>query len=163
MDIVRSGPGHPAADFNRGLQCCDAATGFPQILAAAEKGCARAQFLVGFAHQTGEGAPLDYRLAACWYQRAAGAGDAHAIANLAVMSLLGQGTPIDDLDAYTWTQSAVGLGEDWLRPALKVLEYRLSGRRSADEQSVLEALAPRKPVFVPCTSPECDLSRCPNA
>jgi TPR repeat protein len=159
--LIRNSPGNPAADYNRALRCASDADAFPCLLLAAEAGCLRAQFLVGLAYHLGRGVPVDYERAAHWYSRAAGSGDGNAIANLGVMSLLGQGSPMDDVDAYGWLQSAVGLGHEWLRPALNLLEQRITGRgETADADGILSAIAPETPAPGPCTQPGCDPSRC---
>src|ERR1035438_1926480 len=142
----------PAADFNRALRCSDAGTAFEGLLRAAEGGCVRAQFLAGLAYHTGRGVAVDFVRAGNWYREAAGSGDSYAIANLGVMSLLGQGAPADDLDAYAWLQSAVGLGHERLRPALELVERRVTGgglenSRPENRERVLAALAPESPVL----------------
>ena len=151
---------HPAADFNRALGCSNAADAFDCLLRAAGDGCLRAQFLVGLAYHTGLGVAVDYQRALDWYRKAAGSGDSHAIANLGVMSLLGQGGPADDLDAYAWVQSAVGLGHQWLRPALALLEARISGGAAGNGDVILASIAPETPALRPCARPGCDPSRC---
>jgi len=151
----------PAADLNRALRCSNDADAFDSLLRAAEGGCLRAQFLVGLAYHIGRGVAVDYERAGAWYRKAAGSGEGHAIANLGVMSLLGQGTPADDLDAYAWVQSAVGLGHEWLRPALEVLERRVTrGGEPGDRDRMTGSVWPEAPVFGPCTRPGCDPSRC---
>ena len=161
LDQPPSPASQPAADFNRALRCRSEADAFPCLLRAAEAGCLRAQFLVGLAYHTGRGVAVDYERAGAWYRKAAGGGDSHAIANLGVMSLLGQGAPADDLDAYTWVQSAVGLGHEWLRPALGVLERRVTGGgEAAGGPRILASLSPETPALRPCTQPGCDPSRC---
>lgn len=161
MNKLPSQAPHPAADFNRALRCTDDTEAFRSLLRAAEDGCLRAQFLAGLAYHTGRGVAVDYQRAAAWYRRAAGGGDSNAITNLGVMNLLGQGTPADDLEAYTWMQSAVGLGHEWLRPALEIVERRITAPGSpVDAARILAAVAPEIPAFDPCTQPCCDPSRC---
>ena len=160
MDQTLSRPKHPAADFNRALQCSSEVDAVDSLLRAAADGCLRAQFLVGLAYHTGRGVAVDYERAGVWYRRAAGSGDAYAIANLGVMSLLGQGTAADDLDAYCWIQCAVGLGHKWLRPVLDVLERRITGRGEPGSDPVLASVSPETPALGPCTLPGCDPSRC---
>lgn len=161
MDQTPSRAPHPAANLNRALACANDAEAFDSLLRAATDGCLRAQFLVGLAYQTGRGVGVDYERAAAWYRQAAGGGDSYAIANLGVMSLLGQGHSADDLDAYTWIQSAVGLGHQWLRPALDLLERRITGAIPAgDSYAVMASVSPETPLFRPCTRPGCDPSRC---
>ena len=154
----------PARDYNHALHCADDREAFSSLLRAAEGGCVRAQFLLGLAYHTGRGIGIDYQLAGAWYQKAAAAGDRHAIANLGVMSLLGQGAPPDDLEAYTWIRSAVGLGHEQLRPALVLLERRIAGKPDlCNAGPILAALQPEEPVLVPCARPGCDPSRCESA
>ncbi len=160
MDQQPPRPQHPAADFNRALQCSSDVEAFGSLLRAAENGCLRAQFLVGAAYHTGRGVAVDYQRAAAWYHIAAGGGDGNAITNLGVMSLLGQGAPADDLEAYTWVRSAVGLGHEWLRPALEMLESRITGGDEGDRARILASISPEVPAFGPCTQPACDPSRC---
>jgi TPR repeat protein len=165
VDQTPSRANHPAADFNRALDCSNDADAFDSLLRAAEAGCLRAQFLVGLAYHTGRGVALDCERAGTWYRKAAGSGDSHAIANLGVMSLLGQGAPADDLDAYTWVQSAVGLGHEWLRPVLDLLERRVTGGdgyddAASDSRRILASVSPETPTLRPCTQPGCDPSRC---
>jgi uncharacterized protein len=152
---------HPAAAYNRSFRSANDVEALHSLEAAAESGCIRAQFLVGLAYHTGRGVALDFEQAARWYRKAAGGGDGHAIANLGIMSLLGQGAAADEVDAYTWLQSAVGLGHEWLRPALEVLERRITGSPdAADAAGILAAIAPEVPALGPCTQPGCDPSRC---
>ena len=154
----------PAADFNRALRCASDADAFACLRLAADHGCVRAQFLVGLAYHIGRGVPVDYERAAEWYLKAAGSADAHALANLGVMSLLGQGAPADDIDAYTWLQSAVGLGHTQFRPALELLERRINGRTpAAGSASIVASVSPETPAFRPCTLPGCSPSRCQAA
>jgi hypothetical protein len=133
---------------------------FENLRQAAEAGCLRAQFLAGLAYQTGCGVTADHERAAYWYRKAAAGGDSRAIANLGVMSLLAQGPPASDADAYAWVQSAVGLGHEWLRPALGVLERRITtGVADAAGAGILASVSPEEPLFPACTRAECDPSR----
>jgi len=156
----------PAIDYNRALRCANDADAFAVLLRAAEAGCVRAQFLVGLAYHAGRGVKVDYQRAASWYRKAACCADPNAIANLGCMSALGQGVPADDVDAFTWLQSAVTLGHGELRPALEVMERRISGggaAAAADAAVILALVAPNIPNLRPCTLPECTPSRCTAA
>jgi TPR repeat protein len=156
----------PAADFNRALRCVNDADAFAVLLRAAETGCVRAQFLVGLAYHTGRGVELDYDRAASWYRRAACCADPDAIANLGLMAAAGQGAPADEIDAFTWLESAVALGHGELRPALEVLERRISGGgaiAAADAARILASVAPTMPKLRPCTLPKCSPTRCSAA
>jgi len=156
--LFRSDP--RATDFNRALHCASDTEAFENLLRAAQSGCLRAQFLVGLAYHTGLGVAMDYEHAAAWYRKAAGSGDSHAMANLGVMSLLGQGASADELDAYAWMQSAVGMGRQWLRPALEVLERRITGLECVGGERILASVAPETPTLGPCLRRVCDPSRC---
>lgn len=144
------------ADLNRALRCASDSDAFDSLLRAANAGCVQAQSLVGLAYQTGRGIAVDFECAAEWYRKAAGSGDSYAIANLGVMSLLGQGRMADDVEAYTWLQSAVGLGHETLRPALDLLERRITGRGEGCEISI----EPLIPMASPCARAVCDPCRC---
>jgi TPR repeat protein len=153
----------PAANLNRALSCSNDADALACLLLAAEQGCIRAKFLAGLAYHLGLGVSVDYERAAHWYRQAACAADPHAITNLGVMSVLGQGAPSDDLEAYTWLQSAAGLGHVWLRPAVAVLERRISSggtSAAASAAQILASVSPEVPDLGPCTLPACDPSRC---
>jgi len=163
VDRKSSHRAHPA-DFNRALRCFGDPESFDTLLKAAAAGCVRAQFLAGLAYHTGRGVERNYNRAAAWYRMAAGSGDGNAITNLGVMSLLGQGAPADDLDAFAWVQSAVSLGHRWLRPALAMLQQRITGAGEAgDSRLILASLSPEVPALLPCTQPSCDSSRCSGA
>jgi len=152
---------NPAAEFNRALRMTDDSGSFRSLLKAAETGCLRAQFLVGLAYHLGRGVAVDYALAGLWYRKAASGGDSTAMTNLGVMNLLGQGGAADELEAYTWMQSAVGMGHDWLRPAVEVLERRITAPGDpVDAARILAQVAPEIPNLGPCTRPDCDVSRC---
>ena len=147
----------PMADLNRALASANDAEAIDSLLRAAEAGCVRAQTLLGWAYQNGQGVPVDYEQAAHWYRRAASHGDSCAMANLGVMSLLGHGPDAGDIEAFIWLQSAAGLGHRDLRPALSWLERRITSERS---DGVSPAVLPESPPAHPCTMPVCDPSRC---
>jgi TPR repeat protein len=148
------------ADLNRALGCPNEADAFRNLLRAAQAGCLRAQSLAGLAYHTGRGVAVDFEQAASWYRKAAAGGDSCAMANLGVMSFLGQGTVADDIDAYTWLRSAVGLGHEQLRPALDLLERRLTGD-SREHDSRMECLvSPQAPEVRPCQRAVCDPCLC---
>ena len=66
-----------------------------KLLRNATAGEADAQFLLGRAYETGNGAPQDYSEAAHWYLQAANRGQAEAQNNLASLYVRGLGVPTD--------------------------------------------------------------------
>jgi TPR repeat protein len=150
----------PMTDLNRALGCANDAEAFRSLLRAAQGGCLRAQSLVGLAYHTGRGVALDFEQAAGWYRKAAAGGDSCAMANLGVMSFLGQGTVADNVDAYTWLRSAVGLGHEQLRPALDLLERRLTGNSREYDGRIACLVSPQTPEVRPCPRAVCDPCLC---
>jgi hypothetical protein len=71
----------------------------PAITAAAEKGIADAQRILGEAYAKGAGVKQDYGLAAKWYQMAAAQGDARAQVALGELYEAGQGVQRDEKKA----------------------------------------------------------------
>lgn len=80
------------------------------LLAAAQKGDARAQFDLGVLHMRGDDVAKDPALAASWFEKAAKNGLATAQYNLGTMLLSGTGVPKDEKTAYFWFQSAAEQG-----------------------------------------------------
>lgn len=79
--------------------------------AAAEKGDAAAQNLVGIQYHLGFGVERRLDEAARWYERAAVGGNADARRNLGTLYELGLGVPQDKLRAYSWYFAAVHQGQ----------------------------------------------------
>ena len=76
------------------------------LLAAAERGAARAQFILGNMHHNGEGMAQDYAEAARLYRLAAEQGYAKAQSNLGWMYKNGHGVEQDDAEAARWYRLA---------------------------------------------------------
>ncbi len=74
----------------------------PALRLLAANGSAEAQYMLGHAHEWGQGAEQDYRLAEAWYRRSAEAGDPLAPYALAEMAEAGKGGPPDLVSAYEW-------------------------------------------------------------
>jgi TPR repeat protein len=98
--IVVGLPGLPDAQPRR------AAASPAQLVAAAQRGDARAQARVAFMYETGRGLPQDYYLAATWYLSAAEQGYAPAQHRLGLLFDKGQGVPEDYVEAYKWLNLA---------------------------------------------------------
>jgi TPR repeat protein len=72
----------------------------------ARYGYARAQTMLGFMYESGQGVPQDYDAAAYWYRVAAEQGDVTAQSLLGLMYDKGHGVPLDDVAAYKWLNLA---------------------------------------------------------
>ena len=76
------------------------------LLPLAERGNTRAQTLVGFMYESGEGLPQAYDAAAYWYKQSAVRGDPDAQSLLGLMYDKGHGVPLDYVLAYKWLNLA---------------------------------------------------------
>ncbi len=85
---------------------------FDSIMSRAEKGDAVAQFNVGYAYQSGEGAPQNSVTAARWYRRAADSGNLGAQFMLGFMYRTGEGVDVDYAEALKWYRKAAERGEE---------------------------------------------------
>jgi TPR repeat protein len=100
--VVMTLHGLSCADAQRG----DATRGTAQVLAAAQRGDARAQSRIAFMYETGRGLPQDYHLAAAWYLSAAEQGYSPAQHRLGLLFDKGLGVPEDYVEAYKWLNLA---------------------------------------------------------
>ena len=80
----------------------DYAIAVPALRLLAANGSAEAQYMLGHAHEWGQGAEQDYRLAEAWYRRSAEAGDPLAPYALAEMAEAGKGGAPDLARAWAW-------------------------------------------------------------
>lgn len=78
----------------------------PVVIAAAERGDARAQAQLGFMYATGRNVPQNNTLAAYWYRRGAEQGNAAAQHLLGLMYDKGFGVPPDYVLAHMWLNLA---------------------------------------------------------
>ncbi|MEO5334824.1 MAG: sel1 repeat family protein [Magnetococcus sp. YQC-5] len=87
-----------------------AGSGYPEsrdmIRAAAERGDAKAQHVLGAMYTAGKGVPQDDIEAVKWYHKAAEQGDARGQYLLALMYLQGRGVAQDRVQAYMWADIA---------------------------------------------------------
>ena len=72
----------------------------------AQHGYPRAQTMLGFMYESGQGVPQDYDAAAYWYRQSAELGDATAQSLLGLLYDKGHGVPLDDVAAYKWLNLA---------------------------------------------------------
>lgn len=77
----------------------------------AEQGSPKAQSLLGYMHDRGQGVPQDFAEAAEWYRKAAEQGYAPAQHNLGSMYDKGQGVPQDFAEAVRWYRKAADQGD----------------------------------------------------
>ena len=80
------------------------------LAAAANKGDAEAQYMVGLLYATGQGVSQDYKQAVAWYRKAADQGYASAQFNLGQRYYEGQGVTQDYSQAASWYRKAADQG-----------------------------------------------------
>jgi TPR repeat protein len=81
-----------------------------RIKVAAERGFVREEVALGEAYFTGNGVPHDLKLAAHWYEKAAGSGDPGAMNQLGYFYQTGMGVTADPARAVHWYQLAAASG-----------------------------------------------------
>ncbi len=81
-----------------------------ELLLAAERGDAEAQFELGLMYDEGYGVSRDNQEAAKWYRKAAEQGDAGAQYLLGYMYDKGKGVPQNYQEAFKWTRKAADQG-----------------------------------------------------
>ena len=72
----------------------------------AERGNCRAEAMLGFMFETGQGVPQAYDAASYWYRRGAEHGDPRAQYLLGLAYDKGHGVPRDEIAAYKWLNLA---------------------------------------------------------
>lgn len=77
-----------------------------QLAPVATRGNARAQAMLGFLYETGQGVPQAYDAASSWYRAAAEQGDPTAQYLLGLAYDKGHGVPRDEVAAYKWLDLA---------------------------------------------------------
>lgn len=111
----------------------------------AERGEARAQFVVGSFYQNGLGVSKDYQQAIYWYSSAAAQGEFYAQSMLGLMHEDGQGVPKDAQQAYFWYLLAATKGNAVVIEARDRLEAELTPQQRADAQTKARNWKPTKP------------------
>lgn len=107
----------------------------------AEQGNVRAQEMLGFMFDFGEGVPENDLIASAWYELAAENGSADAQLNLGILLADGDGLRRDDIEAYKWLELASKAPEPELRhAALEVLDT-LAMRMTAAQIATARKLA----------------------
>ena len=90
--------------------CSSSSTEKDNVFRRAEKGDAKAQFVLGLKYDTGKGVPQDSAEAAKWYRKAAEQGYADAQFNLGTMYDEGRGVHQDYAEAAKWYRKAKDQG-----------------------------------------------------
>jgi uncharacterized protein len=86
-----------------------------QLAPLAARGNARAQTMLGFLYETGQGVPQAYNVAAHWYCLGAEQGDSTAQYLLGLAYDKGHGVPQDDVLAYKWLDLAAARAPETMR------------------------------------------------
>ena len=105
--------GSAVADVDRGIRYFieeDYVAAHAEFTERAERGDSKAQYWLGFMHESGEGAQQDYFEARKWYERAAEQGEVGAQLQLAELYLFDRGTEKGHIRAYMWFDIAAGRG-----------------------------------------------------
>jgi len=92
------------------MACSSSFSEKDNVYRRAEKGEAKAQFVLGLKYDTGKGVPQDYAEAAKWYRKAAEQGYAEAQFNLGTMYDEGRGVRQDYAEAAKWYRKAKDQG-----------------------------------------------------
>lgn len=92
--------------FAIGISAAD----LPEVRAAAEHGHVQDQIALGAAYMSGRGVPQDLKLAAYWYEKAAGLGDPSAQNEVGYLYQVGLGVSPDEARAAHWFQLASANG-----------------------------------------------------
>jgi TPR repeat protein len=123
----------------------------PEIVAAAQRGDARAQAQLGFMYETGRNLAQNHTLAAFWYRRAAEQGHPAAQHLLGLMYDKGFGLPPDPVLAHMWLNLAAArtrgdVHEDNIR-LRDAVAGKLSLGQLADAQYLASAWVPKRERF----------------
>lgn len=112
----------------------DAALAMELLLPLAERGSARAQFLVGDMHRIGMGVPQNYPLAVKWISKAAGNGEPTAQFVLGLMYYRGTGVPQDYVLAHKWSNLSSASGSVAGSVTREALEAKMTPEQIAEAQ-----------------------------
>lgn len=109
-------------------------------LPLARNGDARAQEMLGFMYDLGEGVPENDWVASTWYKAAAEQGATDAQLNLGVLLADGDGVRRDEVEAYKWLELASRAKEEEVRRVALDLLVTLSGRMTETQIGVARKL-----------------------
>ena len=102
-----------AADVGKGVAAYDRgdyAAALKEFRPLAKKGDAKAQFMLGFMYNKGEGVTQDFKTALKWYTLAAEQGNADAQTMLGLMYNQGKGVIQDYVHTHMWFNIAASSG-----------------------------------------------------
>jgi hypothetical protein len=97
----------PLDDGQAAYERGDYAEALQLLVPLAERGDARAQYMLGLAYDRGNGVPQDHAKAAIWYRKAAVQGAPDARASLGALYARGEGVPQDYAQAAKWWRLVV--------------------------------------------------------
>jgi TPR repeat protein len=95
----------------------------PRMQAAADKGVIHDQIALGDAYFIGRGVSQDLKLAAYWYEKAAGSGDPTAQNQIGYLYQVGLGVPADATRAVHWYQLSAAAGSTTAKVNLGVAYF----------------------------------------
>jgi uncharacterized protein len=104
--LLGAAPIAQAADFHKPGATGGGAGSARRTIAAAERGNAHAQAMLGFMYANGQGVPQSYDLAADWYERSAQQGDSTGQYLLGLTYDKGFGVTADVVLAHKWLNLA---------------------------------------------------------
>ena len=116
---------------------------------AAQKGFANAQYALGFLHETGQGAPLNQKEAASWFQKAALQGHALSQYDLGQRYYLGVGVSKDLIQAYKWLTLAAKQGQPDARRKLPEVEATMNREQLLEGMRAVADFRPSPPSADP--------------
>ncbi len=108
--LAVAAPAGPIEDIVRAFDRGDYAAAYRLTKPLAEKGLPKAQNILGYMYQSGQGVGKDYGEAVKWYSKAADQGDGEGQNNLGVMYENGQGVWQDYSEAAKWYARAAEQG-----------------------------------------------------
>jgi uncharacterized protein len=131
-----------SAAFGRG----DFVTAAKLLPSLAERGNARAQAMLGFLYETGQGVPQAYDAAGYWYRHAAEQGDTTAQYLLGLAYDNGHGVPRNEVAAYKWLDLAAARAPKRMREQFDRLRNAVASKMSRDQIATAQWYALRWPA-----------------
>lgn len=95
----------------------------------AEKGDAKAQYMLAIMYENGQRVARDYKQAALWFSKSSEQGNDQAMLHLAAMYSSGRGITPDFVLAHKWYDLAGAAGNEYAYHVMKSLEARMTPRQ----------------------------------
>jgi hypothetical protein len=111
---------------------------------SAEQGDAKAQSILGYMFDNGQGVIKDYSEAFKWYKLSAEQGDAKAQAKLGVMFISGEGSLQDNVLAHMWLNLAAAQGHKDAQKLRALKEESMTLQQIAEAQKLARECLARK-------------------